>query len=80
VKVNGRDLTRFWKSLVAGALIVLGSMAWYGLHRDIQSNANPCFSNAEDVRCQDYLCHAAAVIHAPPTRLCLRLFVQEETR
>lgn len=60
----------FYRTLATLALVVVGGLAWFGLHRDIQTTANPCVTATPDVACTKYICHIGDVLGLKESPTC----------
>lgn len=58
--VNASTQT-FMRVMTTLAILVLGGLAWYGLHRDIEAVANPCVSAPHGEACVAFACNVAAI-------------------
>lgn len=68
--LTGRTAATFWRFIATAAVLILGGLAWYGLHREIESNRNPCFISAHSVACEEYVCHIGDILALRPSPSC----------
>lgn len=65
-----RSNATFWRFIATVCVLILGGLAWYGLHRDIQRSENPCNSSATGVECVRYVCNLGYILGVKPSLSC----------
>lgn len=52
------------------AILVLGSLAYYGLDRRISNTANPCVETPASQSCVDYACNIGRILALDKSAVC----------
>ena len=61
---------RFFRNLAMVAIVILGGLAYYGLHRDIEASVNPCVASTDTYECAHYACGIGQYLPIPLSRQC----------
>lgn len=60
----------FYRAMATLAILILGALAWYGLHRDITAHANPCAEASTNQTCVTYVCNIGSILGVKPSQTC----------
>jgi len=69
----------FYRGLATLAIVILGGLAWYGLHQDIEHATNPCITEPHGQACVRFACNFAEIQQRPLGPRCVdALHIQDQ--
>jgi len=60
----------FYRTVATFALVIVGLLAWYGLHRDVAATKNPCIDAKPSAACVRYVCTIGDILAVPESKTC----------